>query len=88
MWKQRLLRASLRILWTIFRLAALRDGAELQIEECRAALSAGKKLAQTACRGDILGATLHVQSEWAAVGTPTTPLSDALSHPQCKENFS
>ena len=62
---------------------------KLQTEECRAALSAGKKLAQAAyARGHILGATLHVQSEWAAVGTPTTPLSGALSHPQCKENFS
>lgn len=62
---------------------------KLQTEERRAALSAGKKVAEAAyARGDILGATLHVQSEWAAVGTPATPLLGALSHPQCKENFS
>ena len=62
---------------------------KLQTEERRAALSAGKQLAEAAyARGDILGATLHVQSEWAAVGTPATPLSGPLSHPQCKENFS
>ena len=62
---------------------------KLQTEERRAALSAGKKLAQAAyARGDILGATLHVQSEWAAVGIPATPLSGTLSQPQCKENFS